>query len=1040
MANQDMQQVGTSFIVYGTVKAVGEDGFERLLAPNSPVFANERIVTGPDGSISIVFADGEIQLDLGRMSEVVLDEEVFAGEESAGDGAATVEDIQLALEDETFDPTLQLEPPAAGGAAAGEGGGGRKIVSLTPDQLEVTPEADAETTGIELDFLDAPGVDILPTEEVPLLAVEPAPVFFTTPAAVTPPEDIPPPPPPPPPSTPLVPEANDDTVYIEEGSMGVDQDGRLTVKGNVISAEHNSQYPGDHPDQNPDVNDVADVPIPGGDLTLVGVSGDFAPNTVFAWNTPLATAQGGTITFRQDGSYEYTAPPYIQHEESGKGDGTPDFEQFRYTVQDVNGQQAEANLTINITDTAPETQEAVNTFFVSEYAGYDNMVGTYTLEEDEFGNLIPVFKTIADPDQSLDQILVASTNDAVGGSFKEASPQPLVHEADADVKLFLVADGAGSYKDGGGNTVDRIPAGSQLRFEIDYAADNSVEAARLQYSSDGGLTWQDYHGPGPNPAYNTYFMDPQFNADGFDHFRNEEGDPISSLGELADNPGYEIHIEDLYGGGDEDHSDAVLRVEKGPTVDEKNLEDGSAPDSSALEVGGNLYTDGNLVVDGKIDPGADPLSIKFAGQGDDAFMKLDGSGDSITIKSATGTLTINDDGSWSYVLEDNSIAHTDNTAGRADGDSDVGSGDQVQDVFNLVVEDIDGDAVTPRIIININDDGPEIGNPQDAILGNEGGNSVTGDLRASYNADGPAESADAGLAVAITGFPEPGTSDDPRTVVDDNGNYLTSNNQLLYYRDDGEGGLIAGFEEGDSFQTVFTVKVDVDSDDKATYTVTLDEENSLDAPSSLDDETEGNKVSDPTVTYQATITDGDGDHASTEFDVTFANGHHINGTDDDEVIAAGSGNDYIRAGGGEDVVDGGEGNDVIFGEEGDDTISGGDGHDTLVGGSGNDSLSGGEGNDTLVGGDQNDALSGGPGDDTIHGGSGDDALAGDSGDDTLEGNDGADQLQGNAGADTISGGAGSDTFEQQDLDDNEVADYDASVDTSVDDLVPPITP
>ena len=49
------QVVGKVVILYGTVKAISPDGTVRLLMPNSPVFANDRIVTESDGNVSIMF-------------------------------------------------------------------------------------------------------------------------------------------------------------------------------------------------------------------------------------------------------------------------------------------------------------------------------------------------------------------------------------------------------------------------------------------------------------------------------------------------------------------------------------------------------------------------------------------------------------------------------------------------------------------------------------------------------------------------------------------------------------------------------------------------------------------------------------------------------------------------------------------------------------------------------------------------------------------------------------------------------------------------
>ncbi len=81
-------------------------------------------------------------------------------------------------------------------------------------------------------------------------------------------------------------------------------------------------------------------------------------------------------------------------------------------------------------------------------------------------------------------------------------------------------------------------------------------------------------------------------------------------------------------------------------------------------------------------------------------------------------------------------------------------------------------------------------------------------------------------------------------------------------------------------------------------------------------------------------------------------------------------------------------------------MSGSDGDDTLIGGAGNDTLNGGNNHDVLLGGSGND---------TLNGGSGDDILFGDSGTDSLSGGNGSDQFiifQG-LGNDTIAGGTGS---------------------------------
>ena len=188
MATETAQAIGKVVIVYGTVKAVSPAGVERVLTPNSLVYANERIITGSDGSVSLIFTEKNIHLDLGRMTEMVLDQDVYAdteGRYEVAEGMPDVADIQAALASGNFDPTLVLPSPAAGGGviATGPRGGGRQLVIFTPDQMEVIPDSGAETTGISRNFLDPPPVDYVPEDEpvgiLGPIAGAPAPVFFT---------------------------------------------------------------------------------------------------------------------------------------------------------------------------------------------------------------------------------------------------------------------------------------------------------------------------------------------------------------------------------------------------------------------------------------------------------------------------------------------------------------------------------------------------------------------------------------------------------------------------------------------------------------------------------------------------------------------------------------------------------------------------------------------------------------------------------------------------------------------------------------------
>jgi Ca2+-binding RTX toxin-like protein len=122
----------------------------------------------------------------------------------------------------------------------------------------------------------------------------------------------------------------------------------------------------------------------------------------------------------------------------------------------------------------------------------------------------------------------------------------------------------------------------------------------------------------------------------------------------------------------------------------------------------------------------------------------------------------------------------------------------------------------------------------------------------------------------------------------------------------------------------------------------------------------------------------------------------VEGTEDDDAIHAGVGNDHVNAHQGNDVVIAGTGDDDVHGGIGDDTICGGGGRDHLDGEQGDDELAGDTGNDTLTGHAGNDVEHGGVGNDTILGGTG------------------HDHLTGGAGHDTIIAGAGNDTVHVKD--------------------------
>jgi Ca2+-binding RTX toxin-like protein len=157
---------------------------------------------------------------------------------------------------------------------------------------------------------------------------------------------------------------------------------------------------------------------------------------------------------------------------------------------------------------------------------------------------------------------------------------------------------------------------------------------------------------------------------------------------------------------------------------------------------------------------------------------------------------------------------------------------------------------------------------------------------------------------------------------------------------------------------------------------------------------------------------------------TSTTGQTLTGSENDEIIRGGDGNDHIYLLGGSNMAAGGAGDDWIEGGDGQDSITGGTGSDRIYGGDGDDFLGGTQrgvndtGDDYLEGGAGNDYLGGSWGDDVLLGGSGNDSFEDDgTGTDLLDGGEGDDYFllarfeAAPAATATLLGGAGNDSFD-----------------------------
>jgi Ca2+-binding RTX toxin-like protein len=165
------------------------------------------------------------------------------------------------------------------------------------------------------------------------------------------------------------------------------------------------------------------------------------------------------------------------------------------------------------------------------------------------------------------------------------------------------------------------------------------------------------------------------------------------------------------------------------------------------------------------------------------------------------------------------------------------------------------------------------------------------------------------------------------------------------------------------------------------------------------------------------------------------------GTQNDEKIRSGAGDDTLKGNDGNDRLSGGAGNDNSIGGKGDDIQVDSFGDDVTKGGAGNDVISSGQGFDLNMGGRDKDFIIGGSdptetlagaGDDMVIAGGSSDTVFGDDGDDWIQGGNQADLLQGDNGApfqndpnkpgnDVIIGDGGDDDYDAEGGDDVMVA-------------------
>ncbi len=450
---------------------------------------------------------------------------------------------------------------------------------------------------------------------------------------------------------------------------------------------------------------------------------------------------------------------------------------------------------------------------------------------------------------------------------------------------------------------------------------------------------------------------------------------------------------------------------------------------------------------------------------------------SVTLVGAYGTLTVNQDGSYTYDVNE-VTAHT------------LEEGSTVQDVFTYTVTDGDGDTDTATVTIDVTGSAELASSETSGLVGN------------FYNVDHQISSIDEAQAVvnsqtANANFRSTevnydstsqndlgGTESDGTTHLSDwlGNDADTISNDTIYDTNDAVVTLSGGVELATG---TYTMKVNADDG----YQIVIDGVvvASYDANTSVQsNEFEFTVTEDGIHSIEIVYWDQGGDY-TLEVSIDDGTGYELLGSDayatfstytlDDAVssyfesVAAGyedriaeyatsagqdksEGTDYYSNGyninsdgesnryDGATTIEGTNSNDGLDGNSGDDHLLGYGGNDYLYGGDGDDWLEGGSGSDYLYGynvsehhgrlntydesGD--DLLDGGLGNDYLYGGSGDDILLGGSGDDYLFGDNDNDVLIGGEGTDELTGGSGKDLFILDSTSTDTIVDFNAEDD------------
>jgi hypothetical protein len=921
----DGGQIGSCVIVFGTVRAVSSDGVMRAIHPNSPVFFGDRIMTGSDGIVSIVFQDADkTQLDLGRMSDMVVDSDVFEGNmpSSYADAAVEVAQIQQALLTGEVDATVELEAPGAGtGTGAGEyqdGGGGIQLVRFEYVGGVVTPQSGADTEdgsgGLLYDFIEIDPV-VLSADSPPSMAAAVDVQQSASSSAAR--------------GTLVVDDVEAETAIA---SIAGPQDAILVDEaGNGLVA-----------DLNVDVSFSASGSIRLAPLDASGtavVSGD----PIFENGVPLLIG-GQPVIWQQNDDGSWSA---VVMRASGEttDDGHAGHDETQDTQVDHTSEDESLIIRLTSIDHDSEGQEVAGRVHSNgQGVGVGNpFINMDSLGENGTGSEILNFSFLDGNENPLDVTEITLNLDHLSGA----------HGTNAAEQAVWVAYGIGSQ----GQSIEVSGV-----MEGKGQGSSSTSDQKLTITADPGVSFYRLEMSFANPTGN-----------------GEDGEVCGQ--------GYRISsIAVNYQSGDTSGSfEAMLKSSEEHTeeVEEDYADYGSSSDSSLEsavyeqvvlftvypEVDSSGTLTGSYIVDQENAFHDNTFSFQLI-TGHEHGGVSGGKQDEIRLSTDEAVVVVTgtdhpEGGQHSSESSSDGKVHS-NGQGTGVGNPFINMDDEGSEVLHFNFMSPEGEVLNVKeVTLGIDHlsqatggQAAEIAVWKAYIIDENGDLQLVGSGELVGIGHGSGENSDQLLNIALT--------------AEDGSPVYFNALDVLYATEQST--------ESDELLTASGTQLETSSleyDEPALPEDDRGLENGNGGKgegSDADDEEscgQGFRVSsiegvfdpgDHSFDFAAVITDDFGNVTTTTFDVTFDGDGYVTGGAESEVISGSEGDDYLVGGGGDDIIWGGAGNDVIIGGTGDDELAGGDGSDLIYGEEGGDIFVSGEnenhevkdyasGEDQLVDGD-----------------------------------------------------------------------------------------